>query len=130
LLPRAVAQVHERYQTPARAIALQAIWASVLVATGSYRALFTRVIYTEWIFFALMAVGLMIARGRKDYEPAYRAPGFPILPAGFALAALAVAVNQIVSDPLNSTIGLLIVLAGVPFYYYLDRKRRALSVTN
>src|SRR5262245_40937679 len=51
-----IAALHPRYRTPARAIVLQAIWASVLVATGSYRALFTRVIYTEWIFFALLAV--------------------------------------------------------------------------
>ena len=37
---------------------LQAIWSSVLVLTGTYRALFTRVIYTEWIFFALLALGI------------------------------------------------------------------------
>ena len=43
-----------RYRTPGRAIVLQAVWAAVLVLTGTYRELFTRVIYTEWIFFALL----------------------------------------------------------------------------
>src|ERR1019366_3293166 len=46
------------------AIVLQAVWSCILVATGTYRALFTRVIYTEWLFFALMASGLMRLRGR------------------------------------------------------------------
>ena len=80
LLFQWVAAVHPHYQTPARAIVLQAIWAAALVATGSYRALFTRVIYTEWIFFALLALGLLLARRKSDYVPAYRVWGFPILP--------------------------------------------------
>ena len=56
--------LHPRFQTPDRAIIVQAIWSSVLVMTGSYRALFTRVIYTEWIFFALLALGVVIMRRR------------------------------------------------------------------
>ena len=40
--------VHPVYRTPHRAIVLQAVWSSVLVVTGTYRALFTRVVYTEW----------------------------------------------------------------------------------
>jgi APA family basic amino acid/polyamine antiporter len=122
LISRWVAAVHPRYQTPARAIVLQAIWASVLVATGSYRALFTRVIYTEWIFFALMAAGLLLARRKQDYTPAYRVWGFPILPVLFGLAALAVALNQIVADPGNSVLGLLLVLAGLPVYYFTVKR--------
>jgi basic amino acid/polyamine antiporter, APA family len=122
LWPRWFAAVHPRYQTPHRAIALQGVWACVLLTTGSYRALFTRVIYTEWIFFALMALGLMIARRRSDYAPRYRVWGFPVTPVLFALAALAVVVNQIVSDPIDSAIGLAIVLAGLPLYVWLVRK--------
>ena len=54
--------VHPVYRTPSRAIVAQAIWASVLAATGAYRELFTRVIYTEWLFFALMAFGRVRAQ--------------------------------------------------------------------
>src|SRR4029079_3569076 len=52
------AAIHPRFRTPHRAILLQGAWAIALVSTGTYRALFTRVVYTEWIFFALMAAGL------------------------------------------------------------------------
>src|SRR5215470_9407361 len=57
-------KLHPRFETPHRALVLQTIWSCALVATGTYRALFTRVIYTEWIFFALMSVGLMLLRKR------------------------------------------------------------------
>jgi basic amino acid/polyamine antiporter, APA family len=47
-----LASIHPRFRTPYWAILLQAVWSCVLVATGTYRALFTRVVYTEWLFFA------------------------------------------------------------------------------
>jgi APA family basic amino acid/polyamine antiporter len=89
------------------AIVLQAIWSCILVATGTYRALFTRVIYTEWLFFALMAIGLMRLRRR-----------FAFVPAIFAIAAVVVAVIQIAADPLQAASGLLIVVLGLPVYFY------------
>jgi APA family basic amino acid/polyamine antiporter len=116
-----IAAVHPRYQTPHRAIVLQAVWSSVLVATGTYRALFTRVIYTEWIFFGLMAIGLFVLRRRAQYAPTHRAWGYPLLPALFALASFFIAVNQIVSEPRDSIIGLGIVALGVPVYYLWTR---------
>jgi APA family basic amino acid/polyamine antiporter len=116
LLFRWVAEVHPRFRTPHRAIALQATWAAVLIATGSYRVLVARVIYTEWIFFALMALGLLALRRRAAYAPAYRVPFFPVLPMTFATISLLVVVNQIAAQPLESAVGLLLVLAGWPIY--------------
>ncbi len=76
LLFRWAGAVHPRYKTPHVAIALQGVWSAALVLTGTYRALFTRVVYTEWIFFALMAASLFFLRRRPDYQPAYRVPAF------------------------------------------------------
>jgi APA family basic amino acid/polyamine antiporter len=70
LLFRWAAAVHPRYHTPHRAIVMQGVWSCVLVATGTYRALFTRVIYTEWIFFGLMALGLIVLRRRDALHQA------------------------------------------------------------
>ncbi len=117
--------VHPQFRTPYRAVAAQAAWASVLVATGTYRALFTRVVYTEWIFFAMMALGLIVARRRPDYGATYRVRGFPIVPALFVAVSLAIAVSQLVQDPANGAIGLLLVLAGLPAYYFQRAPRQA-----
>jgi APA family basic amino acid/polyamine antiporter len=109
--------VHPVYRTPSRAIAAQAIWSSVLAATGAYRELFTRVIYTEWLFFALMALGLMLIRRRPGYHAAYRTWGFPIVPIVFIGASLVIVINQIVRTPVQAMTGLAIVAVGAPIYY-------------
>jgi APA family basic amino acid/polyamine antiporter len=89
------------------AIVLQAVWSCILVVTGTYRALFTRVVYTEWLFFALMAVGLMRLRRRVSFVPVV-----------FAIAAVIVAAIQIAADPMQAATGLLIVVLGLPVYHY------------
>ncbi len=125
LLFRWAGAVHPRFGTPHRAIVLQAVWSAVLVATGTYRALFTRVVFTEWLFFAVLAVGLVTLRRRAGYAPAYRVPGAPVLPLAFAAAALFVAVSQIAAQPRDSAVGLLLVLAGLPVYAWWTRRRPA-----
>src|SRR6185437_15660392 len=122
LLVSWAAAVHPRYHTPHRALVLQGVWAVVLVSTGTYRALFTRVVYTEWIFFALMAVGLMRLRRRPTYAPAYHVWGYPAVPIVFAACSAYIVGNQLVTDPASSRIGLLFVLAGLPVYYLWLRK--------
>jgi len=123
LLFRWAGGVHPRFGTPHRAIVLQAVWSAVLVATGTYRALFTRVVFTEWLFFAVLAAGLVGLRRRPGYAPAYRVPGAPVLPLGFAAAALFVAVSQIAAQPRDSAVGLLLVLAGLPVYAWWTWRR-------
>jgi len=122
LLVAWAAAIHPRFRTPHRAIVLQGIWAIVLVSTGTYRALFTRVVYTEWIFFALMAVGLMRLRARTTYTPAYRVWGYPVVPLVFIVSSAYIVINQIVTDPVESRMGLLLVGAGWPIYMIWLRK--------
>jgi APA family basic amino acid/polyamine antiporter len=124
LLFRWVGVVHPVFRTPHRAILLQAVWSSVLVATGTYRALFTRVVYTEWIFFAAMAAGVLLLRRRAAYTPVYRVPGGPVIPVVFAVCGLLVAASQIVSDWRNSMLGLLLVMVGLPVYAFTRRHPR------
>jgi APA family basic amino acid/polyamine antiporter len=94
------------------------------VATGTYRTLFTRVVYTEWIFFALMAIGLFLLRRRTGLVRDYSMVGYPVLPALFVLSSLVIVVNQIVTHPVESMFGLSLVLLGLPVYYLHARHRR------
>jgi basic amino acid/polyamine antiporter, APA family len=113
--------VHPRFRTPHAAIVAQAIWSSVLVLTGTYRVLFTRVVYTEWIFFGALAVGLLRMRRSRAYAPAFRAWGFPVAPLLFATVCLVIVLNQIAADPRESATGLALVGAGLPVYYVWTR---------
>jgi APA family basic amino acid/polyamine antiporter len=122
--------VHPRFHTPHVAVVVQAVWACVLVATGTYRALFTRVVYSEWLFFALMTVGLFRMRRRPDYAPRYRAWGYPLAPLVFVAASVIVVLNQVIADPVESGLGLLLVLIGLPVYYLWARPTQGASVAD
>jgi APA family basic amino acid/polyamine antiporter len=122
LLFRWFGAIHPRFSTPHRAIIAQGIWSSVLVATGSFRVLFTRVVYTEWIFFGLLAVALFVLRKRPGYAPLYRVWGFPVVPAVFVIACAAIVINQIISAPAESAFGLGLVALGLPVYYLWAKK--------
>jgi APA family basic amino acid/polyamine antiporter len=117
-------RVHPRFHTPHTATALQAIWSCVLVATGTYRALYTRVVYTEWLFFALMAFGLLRLRRRPGYTPVYSAWAYPVTPIVFAVSAIVVAVISITADPWRAAAGLGLVVLGLPVYRLWVRGRR------
>jgi APA family basic amino acid/polyamine antiporter len=124
LLFRWVGDIHPRYGTPHKAIIVQGVWSSALVATGTYKALFTRVVYTEWIFFGLMAIGLFLLRRRPGIVRGSRIWGYPVVPALFIVASFAIVVNQIVSDPRESLFGLSLVLVGLPIYYLWSKRMR------
>jgi APA family basic amino acid/polyamine antiporter len=115
-------EVHPRFGTPHHAIVLQAVWAGVLAVTGSFRALFTRVVYTEWIFFGLMALGLVVLGRRGVRGSTFRVPLFPWLPLFFATAAFLVAGNAILANPRDSAWGLGIVLSGWPLFLWRSRR--------
>jgi APA family basic amino acid/polyamine antiporter len=113
--------VHPQHRTPYLAILMQAVWSSVLVLTGTYGVIVSRVIYTEWIFFAALALGTMTLRRRRGYAPAFRAWGFPAVPVVFALVCGAIVLNQIATDLRESMTGLALVAAGLPVYYVWRR---------
>jgi basic amino acid/polyamine antiporter, APA family len=113
--------IHRRHRTPYVAIAMQAVWSSALVLTGTYGVIVSRVVYTEWIFFGALAVGTIWLRRTRRYAPAFRASGFPLVPVAFALVCLAIVVNQIATDPRESLTGLALVAAGLPVYYFWSR---------
>jgi APA family basic amino acid/polyamine antiporter len=115
--------VHPIYRTPHRAILLQALWASVLVLTGSYATLFGRVIYMEWFFFALMTAGVFVLRQRPSYQPAYRMWAYPIAPLLFIVASAAIVLNQLRSQPSEALFGAAVVASGWPVALWVTRRR-------
>src|SRR3954463_9544487 len=85
LLFASMGAIHPRYRTPHVAIGAQAIWSSVLVLTGTYATIVSRVVYTEWIFFGALALGTIALRRSPGYRARFRASGFPVVPIVFAL---------------------------------------------
>jgi len=115
---RIVARVHPKFQTPAVALIVLGAWSTVLAVSGSFEELYTYVIFAMWIFSAAAIAGVIILRRRlPDLDRPYRVWGYPVLPIAFILAALAIVANTMLTKPLESVLGLAIILAGVPLYY-------------
>jgi len=113
-----LAQVHPRFGTPAAAIVSTALWSSVLVLSGTFEQLFTYVVFMSWLWFALAALAIFAYRIREPHAPRpFRTPGYPVTPAVFVLAALVIVVNTIVAQPVQSLIGLVLALFGLPAYW-------------
>lgn len=118
----AVGRVHPRYETPATAILIQGAWSVVLASSGSFKQLYTYVIFTGWIFYGAAVLAVVVLR-RKQPELArpYRVWGYPLMPLAFTLVALVIVVNTMIRSPVESSIGLALVVAGVPIYFLWRR---------
>src|SRR6266705_1752653 len=62
LFPEPIASVHPRFRTPAVSIAAQAVIASLFALTGQYDALYTKAIFSEFLFYALVTAGIFVLR--------------------------------------------------------------------
>ena len=118
-----LAQVHPRFQTPAFAIISSAFWSAILAISGTFDQLLTYVIFTGWIFYALAGAGIFVYRRRMpDAARPFRVPGYPVTPLLFVVAAAALALNTIVTQPTRAGIGIAIVLLGAPAYFIWRRE--------
>jgi APA family basic amino acid/polyamine antiporter len=113
-----------RNRIPQNSILAQAAWASVLALTGTYDQLFTYVVFTSWLAYALAAAGVIVLRIKKPELPRpYKALGYPVLPMLFVALATLLLINTLIEDPRDSLVGMGIVAAGVPLYFYWTRRK-------
>ena len=112
-------QVHPKYKTPSNAIFIQCIWAIILTFTGSFNQLITYIIFVSWIFYGMSAGAVIILRNKKpDLERPYKTPFYPWIPTIFILFSVFLTINTIMEAPRDAAIGTVIMLAGLPLYYY------------
>ena len=119
----AAAEVHPRYRTPAASIVAQTMWSGVLVLSGGADALIRYTGFAVVLFSGVAVAALFVLRAREPRtERSFSALGYPVAPAIFVVASLLIVVNAMVSDPLVSGTGALIILAGVPVYVLFSRR--------
>jgi APA family basic amino acid/polyamine antiporter len=123
----AAAAVHPRYGTPARATALQAALASLLVVLGTFDQIVSYFIFVVIIFIALTVAALFIFRRREPNSPGYFAPGYPVTPVIFLLQILLLLVLLGSSKPKESILGVAVVALGLPVYYWFFRRKHLIE---
>lgn len=120
----AAAHVHPRYKTPSRSIIAQAVWATLLILTGSLDALGNYVGFAITLFAGIAVAAVFVLRAREPAAPRpFKAIGYPLTPGIFVIASLAIVVNAIVTNPRVTGLGLLLIGAGIPVYFWFRTRR-------
>jgi APA family basic amino acid/polyamine antiporter len=114
--------IHPKYRTPGRALIFQVTLTSLMALTGTFEELTNLFIFAAWIFYGLAVVALFrLRKTEPNLDRPYRCWGYPWVPGLFVLGALVLTMNLWLVRPGRSTIGLLLILAGLPFYRYWTR---------
>lgn len=123
LFPKRLARVHPKYGSPATSIAMQSLWSSLLILTGTFETL---VVYSGFVlvFFSALAVFAVIVlrKRRPEVDRPFRVPLYPWTPLLFAGFSVWILAYTLWGRPVESLLGLATVLLGLPLYFLLRRK--------
>jgi APA family basic amino acid/polyamine antiporter len=118
LLFAAVGRVSPRYRTPSVAIWLATALGCADVLAHDFALLANRFVLGAWPFFMLtVAAVFVLRRTRPDLHRPYRTWGYPLIPAVFLLASLAVLGYSLATYPRETMLDFVIILSGIPVYY-------------
>jgi APA family basic amino acid/polyamine antiporter len=120
---RGIADIHPRFNTPHKALWMQGFWASLLVLSGSFDQLTDMLVFVVFFFYGATTLGVFVMRIREPLlERPYRAWGYPVIPALFILFCISLVIITCFTNPREAVIGFLLVLTGIPLYFYWNRK--------
>ncbi len=129
---RAISWLDPRTRAPVAAIVLQSVWTMVIALSGRYEQILNYVISMDFLFFGLTATTIFVfrqraARGQMNASEGYRMPGHPVSTVMFVAICWWVVGNTIYRYPQNSLIGFVLLLAGVPVYWFWRRRAASRS---
>jgi APA family basic amino acid/polyamine antiporter len=120
---RAAGYVHPRWRTPVGGLWLQSAWAIVLTLSGRYDQLYTFSIFASLLILLAAGSAVFVLRMRRpDLPRPYRVPGYPFVPFVFLASVTLLTVAALIGSPLESLIGLLLAVLGLPAYFLWRRK--------
>ena len=121
---KAVAAIHPRFGTPARAIALQAALAAGLVAVGTFEQIIAYFFFVTVVFIALTVAALFVLRRRGEHpapQPSYRTTGYPLTTLVFLTLVTLLLILLAINNPKQAFLGVAVVALGVPVYRLIFR---------
>ena len=118
-----LARVSKSTKVPVIALVVQGVWAAILALSGTFDQLTDLAIFAFWLFYGMVTAAVFVFRWREPDAPRpYRTWGYPVVPAVFVLVTIYLIIFTIKNAPLQSLIGLTIIAAGLPVYFYFSRK--------
>jgi basic amino acid/polyamine antiporter, APA family len=123
LFPKKLGKVHPRFRTPHYSIGIQAVIACLMVLVGNFYQLLSYTVFFMLITCIATAIGVFVLRFRKpNLARPYKVWGYPFTTFIFIMAYTWIAVRVFLYNPHNALIGILIVLIGIPFFFYWKKQ--------
>jgi APA family basic amino acid/polyamine antiporter len=120
-----LAQLGSRSRVPGRALAIQAVIASILLLSRSFDRLLTFVMFAIVLFSALTVAAVIVLRVRRRAQPRpFRAPWVPVVPALFVGVSAWLLSSLLASGAAEAFVGLGIIATGVPAYLVFRARAR------
>jgi basic amino acid/polyamine antiporter, APA family len=117
--------LHPKTETPIISLIVQAALSIILALSGTFDQLTDYVVFASWIFYALCTASLFVFRRKyPEAERTYKAFGYPILPLFFVATTIWLLINTLINSPIPSLIGLAIIAAGAPAYWYMKKSKQ------
>jgi len=117
---RSAAKIHRKFQVPSNSILFQCLISIVLVLSGTFEQVLTYMGFALGIFPLLAVFGVW--RLRKNNPLAVRIKGFPVAQIIYLTAGVLMLFLSFLERPIESSIALLTVFVGIPFYFIFKRK--------
>jgi len=125
---RSAARVHPAFHTPGVSILMLSAWSGVLVLSGKYEELFDFVIFGSWILYAMATASVFVLRRKRpDLPRPYKTFGYPAVPLLFLAGAVVLEISTLWTKPKESVAGIILILLGLPFYFYWRRQASTAS---
>ena len=121
--------IHPKFHTPSTSIIVQAVLAILLLLVGgSFRQLFSLAIFAEWLFYMIAGSTVFVfRRNEPDAKRPYKVWGYPVVPLLFVIASAVLLYFTFRDNLQNSVIGTLVILAGIPVFYYFANRGRTVK---
>ncbi|MEO8862446.1 MAG: amino acid permease [Ginsengibacter sp.] len=116
-----VARLNDKH-VPANSLLFQSVWACLLVLSGTFDQLTDMIIFAVFIYYGATTLGVFILRKRMpDAHRPYKVWGYPVVPAIVIIFCVCLFFNTIFSRPREAAIGAVLMLTGIPMYYFFTR---------
>ncbi len=114
-------KVHPRFRTPHISLNYMMILGCIMLISGSFDTLTNMVIFLNFVFYGFLAFAVLRLK-RKGIIQA-KVTGYPFVPIVLLLFSIALTINTIWVQPQQSFVGIMLVLSGVPVYYYFKKQK-------
>lgn len=116
---QAMGALSQKTHVPIKGLIVQGIWSSLLALSGTFDQLTDCLLFASWIFYGLVTSSVFVLRRKMpNATRPYKTFGYPLVPIVFVVVAIALIFNTLYQRPVESVVGLGLIVIGLPLYYY------------